>query len=43
MTLENIYFVGQTFAVFAILGTLLALIYQLRQSNSTARKMAMQV
>lgn len=43
MTLENIYYIGQTIAVLAILGTLIALIYQLRQSNKVARKTAVQI
>jgi len=43
MSLENIYYVGQTIAVVAILGSLIALIYQLRQANRMARKTAMQV
>ena len=35
MSLENIYYVGQTIAVVAILGSLIALIYQLRQATRT--------
>lgn len=42
MTLESIYYIGQTVAVIAILGTLIAVIYQLRQSNQTARIAATQ-
>jgi len=37
MTLENIYYIGQTVAVFAILGSLLAIFFQQRQTNKIAR------
>lgn len=42
MTLENIYYVGQTIAVFAILGTLIILVIQMRQANRLARSTANQ-
>lgn len=38
MTLENIYYVGQTIAVFAILGTLIMLMVQMRQANRLAHR-----
>lgn len=37
MTLENVYYVGQTIAVVAILGSLLAIFFQQRQTNKIAR------
>ncbi len=37
MTLENIYYVGQTVAVVAILGSLVAIYTQQRQANKIAR------
>ncbi|MBU2604677.1 MAG: hypothetical protein KKC43_02140 [Alphaproteobacteria bacterium] len=37
MTLESIYYIGQTFAVAAILGTLVALIVQMRRADTLAR------
>lgn len=37
MTLENIYYVGQTVAVLAILGSLAGIFVQLRQANKIAR------
>ncbi|MBX3708061.1 MAG: hypothetical protein KF911_15655 [Pseudomonadales bacterium] len=37
MTLENIYYVGQTIAVGAILATLGAVYWQVRQNNQIAR------
>lgn len=40
MTLEDIYFIGQTIAVVAILGSLIALIIQMRQANRLARAAA---
>lgn len=40
MTLENVYYIGQTIAVVAILGTLIILIVQLRQANKLARNAA---
>ncbi len=33
MTLESIYYIGQTVAVFAILGSLFALLYQVREQR----------
>ncbi len=40
MTLEEIYYIGQTFAVVAIIGSLIALIVQMRQANRLARAAA---
>lgn len=40
MTLENIYYIGQTIAVVAIMGSLVALIVQMRQANRLARAAA---
>lgn len=37
MILENIYYIGQTIAVVAIVATLLALLWQGRQTNRIAR------
>lgn len=37
MTLENIYYVGQTIAVLAILISLVGLFFQIRQQSQTAR------
>lgn len=37
MTLENIYYIGQTIAVAAILATLGAVYWQVRQNNQIAR------
>jgi hypothetical protein len=37
MTLESIYFIGQTVAVVIIIATLIALLYQSRQANRLAR------
>lgn len=42
MTLENVYYVSQTIAVAAILGSLIVLIAQLRQSNRIMRETAIQ-
>lgn len=41
MTLENIYYIGQTVAVIAILGSLIALIFQLREQRRESRLAAM--
>lgn len=38
MTLENIYYISQTIAVFAILGSLAAIYFQQRQANKIARR-----
>ena len=35
--LETVYYIGQTIAVVAILATLIALIFQIRQSNRLAK------
>ena len=40
MSLENIYYIGQTIAVVAILGSLIALIIQMRHANKLARRAA---
>lgn len=40
MSLENIYYVGQTIAVIAILASLVAIWYQMRQSQKMARAAA---
>ena len=40
MTLENIYYVGQTVAVVAILMSLLAVVWQMRQSQKMERAAA---
>lgn len=37
MTLENIYYVGQTIAVLAILASLGAIWFQMRQANRLAK------
>lgn len=37
MTLENIYYIGQTLAVIVIIATLIALLIQTRQTNALAR------
>lgn len=37
MTLESIYYIGQTIAVVIIIATLIALLYQSRQANRLAR------
>lgn len=37
MSLENIYYIGQTLAVVAILGSLIALLIQMRQGNRLVR------
>ncbi|PHS29228.1 MAG: hypothetical protein COA85_01720 [Robiginitomaculum sp.] len=37
MTLESIYYIGQTVAVVIIIATLIALLYQSRQANRLAR------
>ena len=37
MTLENIYYIGQTIAVVAILGSLAGIYFQQRQANKIAR------
>ena len=37
MPLENIYYIGQTIAVIAILGSLFVLIFQVRQANMLTR------
>jgi hypothetical protein len=37
MTLESIYYIGQTVAVIAILGSLIGVIVQMRQANRLAR------
>ena len=37
MTLENIYYIGQTLAVIVIIATLIALLIQTRQTNARAR------
>ncbi len=37
MILENIYYVGQTIAVIVIIATLIALLFQTRQTNKIAR------
>lgn len=40
MTVEDIYYIGQTIAVLAIVGSLIILIVQMRQSNKLARNAA---
>ena len=40
MSLENIYYIGQTVAVLAIIGSLLVLIFQIRQANALTREAA---
>lgn len=42
MSLENIYYIGQTIAVVAILATLIGLIIQMRSATQLARKTAIQ-
>ncbi|PHS22315.1 MAG: hypothetical protein COA84_12870 [Robiginitomaculum sp.] len=37
MTLESIYYIGQTMAVVIIIATLIALLYQSRQANKLAK------
>ncbi len=37
MTLESIYYIGQTIAVVAILGSLIAIYFQMRQGQALAR------
>ena len=40
MSLESIYYIGQTIAVIAILGSLIAVMLQMRQANRLAREAA---
>lgn len=40
MSLENIYYIGQTIAVLAIIGSLIVLIFQVRQANALTREAA---
>ena len=37
MSLENVYYIGQTIAVIAILGSLIAIYFQMRQGQALAR------
>ena len=40
MSLEEIYYIGQTFAVISIVGSLIVLIFQMMQANRLARESA---